>query len=486
MLVNKIKDKAVVAAKSGMSEKTARKYLAMGKLPSENKKPRIWRTRGCPFEGYWGEITAYLVTNPGLEAKTIFNELQRRYPGTWSNGQLRTLQRRVKIYKATEGPAKEVFFTQVHRPGELGEFDFTHMEEIGVTIQKIVFNHLIGHFVLTYSNWEWGEICYSESFESLSECTQSSLWGLGGVPESIRTDRMTSAVHKECNANEFTERYAQLLKHYGMRGEKTQAAKANENGDVEQRHNRFKKALSQALMLRGNSDFDSIEEYRLFLRKLFTQLNLGRKARFKEETDVLKPLPQQKLDTCKIVELKVGPSSTVHILHNVYSVNSRLIGEKIKARVYHDRIEIWYAQRKVENFPRIRGENKHKINYRHIIEWLVRKPGAFNDYRYREDLYPTSRFRAAYDVLFRRMGDNAGKEYTKILHLAFLEGEEKVNKALGKLSDAGENITRAAVELLVDRMDSIKTPPEVIVKVVDLCEYDALLEPTSGAVTANA
>ena len=486
MLVNRERTQSIAAAKAGMSEKTAAKYLRSGRLPGERIKPRVWKTRKCPFEGHWPQIADYLNANPGLEAKTIFKDLQRKYPGNWPDGQLRTLQRKIKIYRATDGPAKEVFFPQIHKAGELCEFDFTNMNDVGITIQKESLKHLIGHFVLTYSNWEHGEICYSESFESLSEGIQCSLWELGGVPHSIRSDNLSAAVHKDCNPEVFTQRYTQLLKHYGLAGSKIQPGRANENGDVEQRHNRFKKALIQALMLRGSGDFDSVDEYRLFLKKLFIQLNSGRTERLKDELIVLRLLPYRKMDTHKAFEFTVCANSTIHLLHNTYSVNSRLIGEKIKALVYSDRIEIWYAQRKVDTLPRIRGAKKQRINYRHIIEWLVRKPGAFNNYKYREELYPTSHFRIAYDSLKGRCGDNAGKEYLKILYLAFAEGEEKVEKAIQDIAGTGQAISLEDIESLVKKMGNGAITPEVAVKDVDLREYDVLLCSTAGEVSINA
>jgi len=192
-MLGKGKDLAVAAAKADMDEKTARKYRQLGKLPSELKVEHTWRTREDPFVDVWAEVKEKLEINPGLEAKTLFEDLQRRYPGRFADGQLRTLQRRVKIWRALEGPPKEVFFPQVHKPGELCESDFTHMSTLGVTIQRQPFDHLIYHFVLTYSNWETGTICFSESFESLSEGLQNALWELGRVPKIHRTDRLSAA-----------------------------------------------------------------------------------------------------------------------------------------------------------------------------------------------------------------------------------------------------------------------------------------------------
>ena len=437
------------AACAGMDEKTARKYRRLRRLPSELKKPHIWRTREDVFKEVWEEVVEKLELNPGLEAKTLFVDLQRRYPGRFSDGQLRTFQRQVKQWRALSGPSKEIYFPQEHHPGELCQSDFTHMDKLGVTISGEPFPHLIYHFVLTYSNWETGSICFSESFESLSEGLQNALWQLGGVPLSHRTDRLTAAVNKADNPQEFTDRYASLLRYYGLRGCKTQAGKPNENGDIEQRHHRFKRTLDQSLMLRGSRDFASREDYDLFLRDLFQQLNMGRSTRFSQELPVLRKLPLQRLDSCKRLQLSVGPSSTIRVNHNTYSVNSRLRGERIDVRLYAEHLEVWYGQRLVENIPRLRGEKKHKIDYRHVIDILVRKPGAFANYRYRDDLFPTHRFRVAYDYLQQNLSGRADKEYISILRLSAKENETAVDEALRSLIDKGSPLTFEQVEAIV-------------------------------------
>ena len=264
-MVQTEKNFGIAAIKAGMDEKTARKYRKLGKLPSELEQPHTWRTREDPFEDSWDEIKSMLEINAGLEAKTIFEDLQRRNPGRYADGQLRTLQRHIKVWRASEGPAKEVFFTQVHYPGQLGESDFTNMNKLGITIGGRPFDHLIYHFVLTYCNWETGSICFSESFESLSEGLQNALWELGGVPEMHRTDCLTTAVQKTSHRDEFTLRYQDLLDHYNLKGCKTNPNSPHENGDVEQRHHRFKRAVDQALLLRNSRDFADRQQYEQFL-----------------------------------------------------------------------------------------------------------------------------------------------------------------------------------------------------------------------------
>jgi len=465
-----------IALKTDVDPKTVRKYLKARKMPDEIKPEHTWKTRKDPFEDDWQETEGMLSVHAGLEAKTIFGELQGRHPDKYSDGQLRTLQRKIKIWRALEGPGKEVFFAQIHRPGELSESDFTHMESLKITINKIPFAHLLYHFVLTYSNWETGGICHNESFESLSRGMQEALWELGGVTQKHRTDRLTTAVHNiGAEKGNFVKRYTELLNHYGLSGEKTQPESPNENGDVEQRHYRFKNSVEQELMLRGSSDFNGLEEYLLFLKQLFVKLNRGRQNKLQEELKCLAPLPQTRLETCKRLYLKVTPGSTIHVLHNTYSVHSRLIGENIMVKAQAEQIEIWYAQKCVDKIPRLSGEGGHKIDYRHIIDWLIRKPGAFENYRYREDMFPSTRFRIAYDSLKKDFPGTGHKKYLEILHLAANEGEDLVDNALRVLieKEKGFNIEQIR-EILAQKTD-LTPKQEVQVIIPDIKTYDELL-----------
>ncbi len=242
----------------------------------------------------------------------------------------------VKVWRGLNGPGKEVFFPQEHEPGMLGESDFTHMNSLGVTIMGQPFDHLMYHLVLTYSNWEAGKICFSESFESLAEGLQDALWELGGVPAMHQTDSLSAAVSNLSEKREFTRRYAALLKYYGMDGRTIQPRWANENGDVEQRHYRFKEAVDQALMLRGSRDFASREDYAAFLQQLFARLNASRRERLAEELACLHPLPQRRLDTSKKLRVKVRSNSTLSVRGNVYSVHTHLIGEHVGVPAWED------------------------------------------------------------------------------------------------------------------------------------------------------
>jgi transposase len=477
-LVNQEKLLKTAAAKAGMSEKTARKYRKSGKLPSQCKVIHDWRTRPDPLDQEdWRWVEEVLENNGGIEAKTLFEVLQREHPGKYQDGQLRTFQRRVKVWRALKGPGNEVFFPQVYKPGEWCESDFTRMKPLGITINGVPFVHMLYHFVLCYSNWETGTVCFSESYESLSAGLQNALWKLGGVPKYHRTDNLTSAVNKVGNPDVFTDNYRGLAGHYRFESQKIQPGCPNENGDIEQRHHRLKKAVDQALMLRGSRDFASRDEYEQFLQKLFDQLNSGRSKRLKEELAVLRQLPRKRHDDYTQIECKVTRFSTIRVLKNSYSLYSRLIGERVKARIHADHIEVWYAQRSIEVLPRLRGENGHYINYRHIIDWLVRKPGAFKNYRYKDDLFPTSQFRIAYDLLCSQHGSKQGnKLYLKILKLAAKKSETLVNESLRFLVRRGDVIDYKIVEAIVESGLQPPAVTDVHVEQVDLSIYDELLE----------
>ena len=470
---------AIAAVRAGMSEKTARKYRNMPQLPSEARTDHTWRTRTDPFESVWPEVQQRLKEAPDLQAKTIFQWLQRQYPGQFQQGQLRTLQRRIKQWRATDGPPKEVYFDQVHHPGDLCASDFTHMGSIGVTIAGQSFDHLLYHFVLTYSNWESVSLCYSESFESLSQGFQYAIWQLGFVPSRHRTDRLSAAVNNLSETRDFTARYQGLMDHYGIEMEKIQPRHANENGDVESSHRHIKNAIEQALLLRGSFDFANIDDYMRFVQEEVDFRNAAHSQRLAEEQQAMQPLTVSRLDAFTKLNVRVNRGSLIRVQGNAYSVHSRLIGEQVQVRIFADRIEVWYAQSKMDSFPRLRGRGKHQINYRHVIDWLVRKPGAFADYRYRDDLFPTSRFRMAFDTLTAAHTPRvAAAKYLEILQLSARESETGVDDALTRWLDSDSPLTPEMVREDLLKSSGLAPPREVQIDAVNLSSFDELLSNT--------
>lgn len=475
-------DKTLEAAATaaGMTEKTARKWL-QGPLPSATKTPRVWRTRPDPFVDVWvPAIESLLVEDKEgkLEAKTIFQELGRRWPGRFEKGQLRTLQRRVRAWRAERGPDKEVYFPQEHRPGRMGSIDFTHAEELGVTIAGVAFAHMFFEFVLAFSGLRYVQLAFGETFEALLSGLQSAFFTVGGVPEIVRLDNLSAATHelKETGGRALTTRFAAVVDHFGFTPSRIRPGEGHENGVAEKAHHLLKKALDQALLLRGSRDFASVEAYLAFVARVVEeQFHADREEKIAIERAALRPLPASKLPEYTSVRPMVRKWSTISVGGRIYSVPSRLIGHEVEARIHANVVEVRLpgVEKPVDTIPRLRGDASHRIDYRHVIWSLVRKPGAFAAYRYREDLFPSLVFRRAYDSLRSRRGDRADVEYVRILHLAASTSERAVESALAGLLAQDAAFDYAAVKASAQPAEP--AVPEVKIGTPDLACYDALL-----------
>lgn len=476
------KSQASAAAAAGMSERTARTWLGEGLLPSQAKGARHWRTRADPFAEVWeGEVLPLLRADEEgrLQGKTVLGELERRYPGKFEGGQLRTLQRRMRIWRALSGPEKEVYFPQQHVPGREGAFDFTCANDLGVTIGGARFDHLLFELALSYSGWFTASVAFAETFEALSAGLQGALFELGGSPAIARSDNLSAATHelKLTAGRGLTARYQELLDHYGLRSTRITPGKSHENGVVEQRHHRTKTALDQALRLRGHRDFASCEDYEVFLGEVVEAERARSMRRLEEERPHLRPLPVAALPCHTTFHPRVSCWSTMRVAGRVYSVPSRLIGEEVEVRQHPDVVELYYADTLVETMPRLRGEKEARIDYRHVIWSLVRKPGAFARYRYREELFPSIVFRRAYDALVVRT-ERADIEYVRILHLAASTMECRVEQVLSArlASSAGFDYATVAAEVQPRKPER----PVVNIPAPDLRSYDRLLAMGGG------
>jgi hypothetical protein len=467
------------AARSGMDRKTGRKYVRAGKLPSELTKPRGWRTRKNPFSKEdWSFIEAKLQESPALEAKTLFDMLQEARPGLYGEGQLRTLQRHIKQWRATKGPDKQVFFSQQHRPGEAAQTDFTHAIELGVTIRGVAFVHMLCHFVLPYSNWESVTVCLSESLLSLRRGVQTALFRLGHHPEWHQTDNSTAATHTVgSQKRKFNEEYASMIAHFGMKPRTTEVGAKEQNGDVEASNGALKRRVAQRLLARGSSDFESVEAYEhwLFVDPV-ERANAGRRERLGHELLVMPTVRADRLPEFRESEATVTSWSTIRVDQNTYSVPSRLISETVQVRLFERRIEVRFAEKVQLVIERVAGRNGHRINYRHLIWSLVQKPGAFARYRYREDLFPTLVFRRAYDAITgSEPSTSKDLSYLKLLHLAAATCEIDVEAALAMLLEVGQIPNVDLVKELTGSPTAEVRVPDMAVPEVDLSIYDELL-----------
>jgi hypothetical protein len=466
------------AAAAGMSERTARKWQD-GALPSESKGERWWRTREDAFAEVWDDEIVPLLRNDTkgvLEATTLFAVLEEKHPGRFREGQLRTLQRRVRDWRALTGPEREVIFPQEHVPGREAAFDFTDASGLGVTVCGEVLEHLIFELVLSYSGWSWVAVVFAENFETLQACVQGALWDLGGVVEVLRSDNLSAATHElqEQRRRVLTERYQALLDHYGIRSTRIRPGESHENGVVEQAHRRLKSILAQALVLRGSTEFASVEEYAGWVREVVERWrNRGRGEKFAEDRLHLRPLPRAPIPNYTTVRPTVRRWSTIQVAGRTYSVPSRLIGHEVEVRLHPNEVEVRYRDKTVETMARLRGSHRVRINYRHVIWSLVRKPGAFARYRFREELFPSLVFRRAYDALRTWRGERADVEYVRILHLAASTRQDEVERTLGELLEGGERFDYAAVK------DAVRPEPMAIPRIrlpePDLSAYDRLI-----------
>jgi hypothetical protein len=478
----------LAAMRAGVDRKTARKYVAGGKLPSELVEPRNWRTHEDAFLEHWPELEAMLSDAPALEAKTLFEVLMERCPGRYEEGQLRTLQRRVKAWRAERGPDKEVVLAQLHRPGEAAQTDFTWATELAVTIAGEAFIHMLCVFVLPYSNWRWASVCLSESIASIRHGVQRALFQLGRVPEWHQTDNSTAATHRipdgksvvdegSTTKRPFNEDYLAIMRHFGMKARTTEVAAKEQNGDVEAANGALKRALEQALLVRGSRDFDSRGAWQSFVDERMRKANHGRGRRVAEDMEAMRELNVAKLPEFVEEEFRVSDWSTVRVKHCAYSVPSRLIGERVCVRIFEDRIVVRYAGKDELVCDRLRGRNLRRIDYRHVIWSLVRKPGGFARYVYREEMFPSVVFRRAYDTIQTpHHGLKGDLEYLRILHLAASTIEADVEAALALLLAAGKRMTADAVKALVSAATATAIAvPDLAPPLVDLGAYDALL-----------
>ncbi len=319
-----------------------------------------------------------------------------------------TLQRQVQVWRAAQGPEKDVVLAQRHRPGEAAQTDFTRTSELGVTILGVVFVHLLGVFVLPYSNWLWATVCRSESIAAIRKSVQRALFQLGRVPQYHQTDHSTAATHRIPDGQvtrdahgrrPFNEEYLAVMRHFGMTPRTTEVGAKEQNGDVEAGNGALKRRLEQALLVRGSRDFASVEAWQTFVDAVAQKANAGRGPRVAQERAAMRTLEVAKL--CEYVEVhaQVSEWSTIRVKDCSYSVPSRLIGEVLTVRVYEERIEAFYRGVVQMCGERLVGRNQHRIDYRHVIWSLVRKPGGFARYCYRDAMFPAPLFRRAYDAI---------------------------------------------------------------------------------------
>lgn len=483
---------AVAAAKAGFSPATAYRVETDARLPSQKKAPR-GRRRPDPLAGIFDEeVVPMLKASPGLRAVTIFEELLRRHPELSAKVR-RTLERRVRAWRAMHGPEQEVIFRQVHPPGRLGISDFTDMGDLGITIAGVALEHRLYHFRLVYSGFEHAHVVLGgESFVALAEGLQNALWALGGAPAQHRTDSLSAAFKNlDSEAREdLTSRYEALCEHYGMTPTRNNAGIAHENGSIESAHGHLKSAIADALLLRGSRDFDSLPAYRAFIDELTSRRNARHRGPIDAEREQLQALPRQRTQDFEETLVRVTSSGGFTLRKVFYTVPSRLIGHQLRVRLYDDRVEVFIGSTALMTLARGKapadGRRGHVVDYRHVIHSLRRKPMALTNLVYRDQLFPREAYRRTFDVLLGQIGERAACRRTvELLALAHERAcEAELANELDRLLDTG-----ALPELDVLRRRFGPDPsalPDIHVPLGSLQDYEVLLTASTTDTAAAA
>jgi hypothetical protein len=403
---------AVAAAKAGFSTATGYRIENDPRLPSQKKTPR-GRRRSDPLAQVWDtEIVPMLEASPDLRPVAVFEEILRRHP-EMSPGIRRTLERRIRHWRALNGPERDVIFRRSHAPGKRGLSDFTDMGELGIAIAGEPLDHRLYHFRLTFSGFEHAHVILGgESFVALAEGLQNALWALGGVPEEHRTDSLSAAFRNlGFKAQEdLTQRYDALIAHYGMEPTRNNPGVAHENGSIESAHGHLKKAIADALLLRGSRDFADLAACRCFVDEIVGRRNARKRKQIEAERAVLKKLPERRATDFEEATVQVTSSGGFILKRVFYTAPSRLIGHRLRVRLYDDRLECFLGGTPIATLPRgkppqANGKHGHVVDYRHVIHALRRKPMALLNLVYRDQLFPRQAYARAFQALLASEGE---------------------------------------------------------------------------------
>ncbi len=472
------------AASAGFSERTARR-IDKGEH-QRCRAPRTYRTRKDPFDGLFEEhIIPLLERNPALQPITLLEVLEDKAPGKFDRSHLRTLQRRVKRWRAKFGPAQEVMFQQLHIPGAMGISDYTWMNQLQITIAGQHFKHKLYHYRLVYSGWTYTQVVLGgESFESLSSGLQNALWRCGGVPETHRTDSLSAAFNNHTQEQTLTERYEKLCKFYGLSATKNNKGAAHENGAIESPHGHLKRKIEQQLLLRESRDFRDLAEYEAFIETITAKINRQCKTRFDEERPHLLPLPVRRTNDFCEQYVKVTSSSTINVKRVTYSVPSRLIGTTLPVHIFDDKLVLFYGHEPTLTLDRVYAQGKQRsrsINYRHIIHSLAKKPNAFKRSQLRDDIVPDGDFTAIWQHLTQySVTDEACKYMVELLFIADkYDCEDELGRYVLRLLKQG---VRATIKQCKARFtpDEQIIIPDIVSQQHEISGYDSLLGGTYG------
>lgn len=471
----------IAAARAGFSAATGYRLAQDPRPPSQRQTSRSRRRPDPLADIFEAEIVPLLTASPSLRAVAVFEEMQRRHPAL-DAGVRRTMERRIRAWRALHGPEREVIFRQTHAPGRMGLSDFTAMTGLGVSVAGAPLDHLLYHFRLPWSGFEHAHVILGgESFVALAAGLQDGLWSLGGSPREHRSDSLSAAFRNlDADARtDLTERYEALCAHYRMTPSRNNRGIAHENGSIESAHGHIKNALRDALLLRGSAAFDDVADYRRFVAELVSRKNRRQAARIEAERAHLQSLPEQRACDYEEAIVTVTSSSGFTLRKVFYSVPSRLIGHRLRVRLHDDRLDVLLGGTQLMTLARGRpagnGKHGHVVDYRHVIHALRRKPMALLNLAYRDKLFPREAYRRCFEQLLERLSErDACRAMVALLELAHERGCE------AELADclAAALAKSRLPDLVALRARFAPDParlPEITVTLASLASYDTLL-----------
>lgn len=481
MKYRQTKSTEVAAAMASISRATAYRIEKEARLPSQIRPPRD-RRRLDPLEHIFeAEVVPLLKAAPGIRAVAVYDEMLRRHPEL-STGIRRTLERRIRSWRAVHGEAQEVIFRQTHEPGRLGLSDFTDMGSLGVTIAGQPLDHLLYHFRLVWSGFEHAHVILGgESFVALAEGLQNALWSLSGSSLYHRSDSLSAAFRNlDADAKvDLTHRYEALCAHCRMTPTRNNKGVAHENGSIESSHGHLKNAIRDALLMRGTRDFGDLVSYRAFIDEIISRRNAAHGKRIDAERTHLQALPDRRTTDFEEVIVTVSSTGGFALRKVFYTVPSRLIGHRLRVRLFDERLDVFIGGTHLLTLPRGRahanGKHDQVVNYHHVIRSLRKKPMALLGLVYRDKLFPRAEYRRAFDVLIEQFPDKqACKIAVELLALAHDRGcERELAEEIARVLDNGKLPDLAALRAVFGP-DPNKLPT-VHVQLASLNGYEALI-----------
>ena len=450
----------------GVSKRTVIRYLKQGKIPTYK---RTSPTKKDPLDGFYDFIKETLEETPTLSLPELYVLLDEK----GYQGSERTLRRKTKKLR-DKLAQKEVFFQRAPTPGEVIEGDFTELHLSIGGVKRVVYLWVSS---MPYSNAFFATPFYHQTFECFALGSALAFEEFGGVAKKFRLDNMSPAVTKILKGKErlVTQRYAAFQQHYGFFQDFCNPASGNEKGNVESNNKWLKRKILNSISVNKLS-FKDLNSFQEFVWKLCRDHNEKDQVQKKFNEEILAPLPKSRFGCFSSEVAKVSKYSLFSVgkSGHSYSAPSQLIGLRLEARVYPNKIELIDRDEVVASHKRLYGpRGLASIQIEHVLDGLLRKPGAVNDWKHREVLFKRPVWRKFFEEMKGTGVSNPNKTYLACLKLMAKHGEDNLTVAMEMAMEEGLELNNRSLKDLLEQ-ESFNVY-EMKPLEVDLGEYDQLL-----------